>query len=354
MVSLSYGQKPEWVINRGESSKYHSSVYLTGFGMCRVNNDTWLEDAEATSLDHAKKNLSEKIVVKVVSQTTYSEEEYNDEFSDDIQSKTFSSSNIEITGLQSETYYDELDGVHYTIAFVKRANLVKSYSERVDRLQREIDGLYAFALNYEQEGNTAMTLKKSLRSTVLFEEMEKYQEVLIGLGQSTPLRKDAITKLQVEELIERNKNSVANSLEDLATKLAFKLDENNGKNTPLKGVIVIPFSYEDSKTPTPFSKYFKQVLEEKLSSFVDWKISQYEDYKNSGNRDLLKYYLKGSYWVNEDVVTFTVFVKAFGAGPTLVRLEQKVDKAVITSATLEYEIPKEESIVTPDSMATEQ
>ncbi len=336
--SLVHAQIPDWVKNQGKSVKHPQLQFLTGYGISSVKNEAEKEDAKNTSIGSARKNLIEKIRVSIQSTVASKSEETGDTFSSFFSSATQSTSNLEIQGLETETFYDDDEEVMHAFVFVKRDNLVSLYDTKVNSLKKEIEGKVQIAKTLEEQKKSTQALNEYLSCYPLVRQLEEAQSILTCVKISNSLndlQKSAATneitigqiRVAVTKLIQRPLTTV----DDLAWFLVYQLkDQAEQKESGKLQVLVTPLVYQDTKMGSSFSRYFNQVIEQKLPEVTQWDAVQPAQTALAGEQSSAPYIISGSYWEQNNNVKFIVNVRYVKDGRIIASAEATVPSTVIT------------------------
>lgn len=328
-VSVVFAQLPEWVKSPGKSSKHSESQFLTGYGISSVINESEKEKSKEAAIANARKNLIEKIRVNIQSTVASKSEEMGDKFSSFFSSVTQSTSNLEIQGLETETFYNEDDNLIHAFVFVKRNNIVMFYASMVTSLKNEIDGKVRLAKTFEQQKNITKALNEYLSCYPILRQLEESQSILTCVKISNSLNElqnsaetIEITVSQIREAVTKLIQRPLNTIDDLAWFLVYQLkDQADQKESGKLQVLVTPLQYQDTKMGSSFSRYFNQVIEHKLSEVAQWDAVQLAT---------ALVVLSGSYWEQNDNVKFIMNARNAKDGRIIASAEATVPSTVIT------------------------
>jgi hypothetical protein len=324
-------QTPDWVTNQGKSAKYPAAFYLTGYGISAVKNDAQKEEAKDIAVGNARKNIVEKIRVNIQSTVQSKSEETGDKYSSFFSSATQSTSNLEIQGLESETFYDDNNEVMQAFVFVRRDNLVSSYEAKVNALRKEAEEKIGVAKMMEQQNKTTQALNEYLSCYPVMRKLEEAQSVLSCVKISNSLNeleqsaaKNEITVGQIREAVTKLVQRPLKSVDDLAWFLVYQLNEQADKKVSGKQpVVVSPLLYQDTKMGSSFSRYFNQVIEQKLTEISDWNPVR------QGGSSLI---FSGSYWEQKNNVKFIVNVRNVDDGRIIASAEATVSAEMLAAS----------------------
>ena len=335
-------QSPDWMKNQGKSIKFPQSQFLTGYGISAVKNDGEKENAKNTAIGNARKNLVEKIRVNIQSTVTSKTEEAGDAYSSFFASATQSTSNLEIQGLETETYYDADEEVIHAFVFVKRDNLVSLYATKVNALKKETEGKLRLAVSLEHQNKSTQALNEYLSSYPIIRQLEEAQSILTCIKISNSLNEmeqsaanNEITIAHVREAVAKLIHRPLNTIDDLAWFLVYQLKEQaEQKDSGNVQIVVTPLVYQDTKMGSSFSRYFNQLIEQKMSEITRWNVVR---------QGVSQFVFSGSYWEQQNNVRFIVSVRSSIDGRIIASAEATVPANVIAS---------EHKSITPENYKT--
>ena len=338
---------PDWVKNQGKSMKYDELRYLTGFGLAKLDKNG--DKAEATQLasDYAKKNLIEKVRVSVSSRVVSGSEEAEKKYSTYFSTAIQSSASMDLQGLDTQLYCDEEDRLSYALATVSKEKISTTYGKRVADLRSEIQAHVANGRNFADRNQRAKALSEYLACYPLFRQLEEAETILMATetNETTSLRElngpvqaDQANVTQVRQAVDKLVQRPINTAEDLAWYLIFTL--NGQTDLQGKGIMVSPFTYQDTRLGSPFSRYFKQALEMKAIEVAKWGVVQQVSNFQPNSRDVTREYaqasgadcvLTGTYWELPEGVKVQAVLRTVADSKLVASAEQVVPFAVIQS-----------------------
>jgi len=330
-ISLLFSQTPEWVTKQGKSSKHPEFQFLTGYGIESVENDAQKEKAKGNAIADARKNLIEKIRINIQSTVAAKSEETGGAFSSFFSSATQSTSNLEIQGLETETFYDDDEEEMHAFVFVKRDHLVLLYSSKVSALKKEIEDKIQLAKTMEGQKKSTQALNEYLSCYPLVRQLEESQSILTFVKVSNSLNEleqtaktNEVTVGQIREAVSKIVQRPINTVDDLAWFLSYQLkDQAEQKQSGKIQTLVTPLVYQDTKIGSSFSRYFNQVLEQKLPEVAQW-----DAVAQAG----APYVLTGSYWEQKERVKFLINMRSIKDGRIVASAEATVPISIIATS----------------------
>lgn len=345
LFSLAFGDSPDWVKNYGKSARHPDGLSLTGFGMDKLGKDKDRAKSMQRASESAKGNLVQRVRVSIQSTVDSKVEESGPTISSYFSTATKATSSLEIQGLSIDTYYDDDEDISYALAYASRESLARIYGERVTGLRREIRLRLESGRRYEDRGERTKGLDEFLACFPLFRQLEEAQAILMAAGSSESevfdelektVKSDEISIGVVREAAQRLLQRPIGTTDDLAWYLARCLGEQVDDKSI--AVLVTPFSYQDTKMASQFSRYFKQVLEGKVHEVAKWTpVPQMEvQQPKTGNvaQEVAQtsgahYVLRGTYWELPGNVKFIATIQRVSDLKTVGSAEVVLDSTIL-------------------------
>ena len=334
-----HAAKPDWVKNYGRSEERPVHIYLVGFG------SAWGHGAEPRQIaaDGARADISRHIVTKVKSVIRTSESEIKGTLSQQYSGVTQSETALQLLGLETEQYVDSgRNPTTYVLAYVSRAELKRIYTARTLALREEIRRILADAENaskidiavekylstyplYEalREAETILLVAKhySSPSEAAFDELERATKKLSREPNIPPIPSHTEVVNRVEQLVSESVTSVDGIARAVVFQLSKQVKQSEGK------VLLAPFTYQDTRMSSPFSRQLLAALEAQLGQLVKWKtvnqtrrshnnfrprsVQHMRDFAKDVGATLL---LSGTYWENGDQITIRATLRDVETG----------------------------------------
>ena len=286
-TTASHAAKPDWVKNYGRSEEWPIHIYLVGFG------SAWGNGAEPRQIaaDGALADISRHIVTKVKSVIRTSESQIKGTLSQQYSGVTQSETALQLLGLETEVYVDSKNHpTTYVLAYVSRAELKRIYTTRASTLREEIRRILADAESAEDALKIDLAVEKYLStyplydalkeaemillvtkhysspSDVAFDELDRITKKLAGELDIPPIPSHTEVINRVEQLVSESITSV----DGIARSVVFQFSKQIKQ--PLGKVLLAPFTYQDTRMGSPFSRQFLAALEVQLGRIAKWKI----------------------------------------------------------------------------------
>lgn len=345
---VTHASPPDWVTNLGKSNSHPDFVYLTGFGMTKISDDSELAEGLELARAHARGNLIQKLRVNIRTTIKTHMEEADRNISEYFSTATESHSSLEVEGLEVVTHFDRRERVCYGFAYVNREQLINSYREKIRNIQQQIREHFEAGRRYEETGQPTRALEEYLRCRPLMGELVEKQAVISAAHSSMTRAYEELESIndmdfdgaKIQKAIDGIIQRPIESPGDLAWYLAYSL---NQQYSPNHGVMVTPFSFQDTRMGSSFSRYFKQLFESTVMDVAGWDIkTQLTDFHSEGSdvaREYLQssgagYILLGSYWEHGDNVKFITTLRRVDDYQIVASSEANVDTDIIASTNL--------------------
>ena len=346
---FTYAQSPDWVENYGKSNRYPASFYLTGFGLAQMGKDLNLSECKQMATDDAKSVLIQSIRVKIRSEVTSNVKVINARVSEYFSSVTQSTSSIEITGLEIE-HYKSKDAC-YSLAFVNKEKLTSIYSKKASVLRETIGGHLQNAMRYEDAGRKTEALNEYLLCYPLFRMLEEVQSIVV-VSRSASARafsdldkeisSDNVNIRQLNEAVQKLIQRPLKTPDDLAWYLVYSINKQLDKND--ENLLVVPFSYQDTKMGSPFSRYFKELMESKITELTDLNVVQLMTVVNPKTRNIAQEFvaasgaaqvMTGTYWEQPEGIKFLIIVRRVSDSQIIASSEALISYQALETANLD-------------------
>ncbi len=330
-ATTGHAAKPDWVKNYGRSEELPVHSYLVGFG------SAWGSGAEPRQIaaDGARADISRNIVTKVKSVIRTSESEIKGTLSQQYSGITESETALKLLGLETEAYVDSgRNPTTYVLAYVNRAELKRIYAARASTLREEIRRILTDAEGAENASKIDIAVEKYLStyplydalkeaeiillvtkhysspSDVAFDELERVTKKLSRAPDIPPIPSHTEIINRVEQLVSESITSVDGIARAVVFQLSKQVKQSEGK------VLLTPFTYQDTRMSSRFSRQLLAALEAQIGQIVKWQTinqtrrlhSNFRPRSVQHMRDFAKEagatsLLSGTYWENGDQIT---------------------------------------------------
>ncbi|MDP8239952.1 MAG: hypothetical protein P9X24_12750 [Candidatus Hatepunaea meridiana] len=339
-------KEPDWATNWGKSYRYTDLMYLTGFGQVLLSADMDQVTAMQKADEIARGNLSEKLLVRIESSVSSMTEETSTDFSTYFSSVIQSKSSLEVQGLNSEEYYCKKKKTAYVLIYVRRDAVEKHYSDKATRLRNNIRTHISKGLKCEEAGDRTRALEEYFVCQPLLRELEEAQTIRTASQSSIDkaftklggkISSDAMLNTQVEHSINKIVQKPITNIDDLTWYLAYIIKEQTGNKEVI--LLVKPFTFEDTRMNSEFSRYFQILLENQIVEVAKWQVVQPADNitptGTNVEQDFLKasgaaYVLTGTYWEQSDQIKLIANLRGINDNKIIASIQTKADTTVFT------------------------
>ncbi len=333
--------EPDWVTNYGKSIKFPVELYITGFATASAKE----KDAEKLAEDNARANLARNLMVNIKSYIVDKLTEINSRSVQSYQSITESSSNIELLGVSSELF--KKDKLVYAFAYVSRADLISMYKKKKIGITQQIISLIKQAEIDEKEGKTDAAADKYYKTFPLYDNLDQ-ADCILFVAEPKRNFTESVSLVQVsrEEIALRADKLLAqsvNSVNDAARALAYQMSKQVASSD--QTLMIVPFSFQDSKMSSSFARFFQSVLEQQISKFRIGKVvhqsADASPRSISITRDIAvqsgaAFILDGNYWILGQTIRIMGRLKNTQNGQILASAETDLDTVHIIRQGLLY------------------
>ncbi|MGD1891203.1 MAG: hypothetical protein ACFB15_11495 [Cyclobacteriaceae bacterium] len=326
--------QPDWVTGKGNSARFPNAKYLTGLGIATWHKDSSKEAIARQAYAAAQKALIEQVRVRIQSTSESFKQQADQSFSASYQALVTANSQLEVVGLQKETYHDRKEKLFYTWVYALRDDVITSYQRKLALSNEQLQDRFAQAQRYADSNMKAEAEQQLLQCRTLLTQQAPWQAVLHSLQPSVTPTEPSVTLAKIENALHQLISEDANSLDDLAYELVYQLKQS--LEQPLQRVVVSPPLYRASEMASTFSYFFRDRLEQELIQYADWQTMRLDDVQFNNGSPTMRYPLRGTYEVLGDQLHISFFVKDVFAQQVISMATARLDVGVIESAQLAY------------------
>jgi hypothetical protein len=326
-AGVAFAGAPDWVRDEGRGA-YPASRYFTGYGEAMLGPDKDEVQCRQLAQDQAKAALSQSVSVSVTALAGSKSEERNGEASEYASSAVESASKLDIKGLKLDAYVDAKKGRCHALAAAGRADLARDYGEKAEALTGEIASIANDARAAEAEGDRSHALEYYLDARAKLQEYEDARAIAAtASGKAGDAFTPPPTAGEFRSAIARLAARPVKSIDDAAWLLAFYLKNQAG--LPKAEVMVLPFTFRDTRMTSPLSRYLKAALETRVGEGVKWTVVEPKHGAPAA------YTLSGSYWEQGGKVKLIARLRRVSDGATSGAADVEVPAAVMAAAKLD-------------------
>ena len=209
---LLWGQaSPAWMNSKWRSLHFPVSSYYSYFIDGSVNEST-LEELK----EKARSNLTKNISVRIKNETTISDEStlitsknkvnttsrYNNTLG--VKEIIELSNDLEIAGINIESYFDKKKQKQYAFAYVKRQDLINYYTRQINHKLQEIEEIPNTATEWKNSYDKIEIIRKCKTA---FAKIDYYQELLVIVADNNDKilsEKIQLLKQRYNQLLKQN------------------------------------------------------------------------------------------------------------------------------------------------------
>ncbi|HPW66305.1 MAG TPA: DUF4384 domain-containing protein [Salinivirgaceae bacterium] len=284
-------QPPSWADASYRKLKFGEREYIVGYAS-EVNTQKENPAELLKRLEnYAKGQIAEYIQVTVRSEALLSVDESNNRFEQTFSSIKHSASNMVLSGLKTETHYDQKGKTGYSLVYTKRSDLLSYYQNDLNAKLAESERRIALSRS-AQSSNAEQAYSHALEALALIPEIEHAQTIIFALKRSEfeqDIQFDRVSKLKtsIDEAMRNAQKGSANTLDDACFFLAQGLKIKTGA---IKSPVVLSnFTYQDTRVGSELSNRIHRSLESRLVSVAGYSVVP------SGERTA-DHILTGTYW----------------------------------------------------------
>ncbi len=263
-----WAQMPEWVSKDFRNSNYPERSFLTGYVEINDINKKYIDEEMQQVVDAAKSQLTQSVRVQVKSVSTSNVTDFNGQVDDYFNQKTTASSDLQLIGLQTDSYYDKKSKKGYGFAYVNKNRMVEYYRSEIGKQVSEITNIIDLSKGLQTQGDLKKAYKKGLEAFNKFFVIDESQKILMAIGANTSLdtRVDQVSELNASysELMNGLVTDRRMTLDDAGFIMATGLLKSQGDQH--KDIGLHEFTYEQTGFGSDFSSKLNEVLKQSLPS----------------------------------------------------------------------------------------
>jgi len=202
-------EKPVWLDEDFRQMKYPENTYFTGFAYGEIPTGRSLNDIVQTLKTEAQADLSRKIRVKITSRTqseiaaTSANGRYSE--SESFTNRSTTESNVDVAGINIETYHEAKTRTVYAFAYVNRFEMIGYYKSNLTMNLAQSEGLLQTAQSLEIAGEKPKAREQCEAAKSLLVKIRETQEVLTAIDPDSDLQQtrteslhNTLTKMQAQ------------------------------------------------------------------------------------------------------------------------------------------------------------
>lgn len=304
LQTLLLAQAPNWTNAGYRKTQYNDNIYITGYASQintnKANSTELLQQLEV----YAKGQMAEFILVAIKSEATLKVNDDGQNVEQSFASVKHSQTNIQLSNIKVETYYNPKDKVAHVFTYAKRADLINYYSGIIDKNLTESERKTTLANNL-LNNDTEQALKHGLETLTLVSEIEQAQTIIMALkrdGFDANIQMDRLIAIKntVDNVMRKAQSGSANDLDGACNFIARALKlKTNQLNSP---VVISNFTYNDTRAASELSNRISQSLTPRLVNIAGYNVTQMGNNTNA-------FILTGTYWTTSTEIKLIATLK---------------------------------------------
>ena len=290
-------QKPAWADYYKRQQMYPVNKFLVGFVSGTNNNDEDAGKLKSVYEAMAKDKLIQGIQVEIESNNSLNISNTNGKSDEEFLSKSVSFSRANVSGLNTQSFYDRKKNEVYAIAFVNKKELAYYYFNLIESGKETIQQKLTEGRKYAKKGNKEEALRSFYEAMPVLNKMDEARVLLIALNRKmyADINIDEINRLKIDlinEIDSLAKPSDLN-LSESAYFVAYGLFLQLG--TLDETLFIESFSFENTALLSKFSEKWNN---EFTAALV--KVGNYET--TSATTKITQTVVTGNYWKEGDFI----------------------------------------------------
>ncbi len=329
-------KKPKWIEYSKRQMLFPSSQYVIGFSSEKINKEESKEEMFERLKNNAKTQLIETIYVKIKSITTSKIAVENEETVSSIKQSSVSLSNVKISGLSTETYYDKRRSTCYVITYAKRNDISKLYKTTIANKKLKIEQEISNAKSFAKNKDLPNALKSYNNTGSIFRDIEEAQALIIAFEYKSInapelyIKEVNNLKLEVRNGITALQKNKLLTLSDVCYFISHNLKIQTGKIN--QTIRLANFTYQDTKMASQFSKRMTVAFQQEL---VNQGFNITTNASPFDSDDILLI-LNGTYWEDGDYIKIVSVLRELKTGKAIASIEGLLPKKWLESRNIKF------------------
>ncbi len=295
-------QKPAWADYYKRQQMYPDNKFLVGFVSGINNNDEDAGKLKTVYESMAKDKLIQGIQVEIESNNSLNVSNTNGKSGEEFLSKSVSFSKANVSGLNTQSFYDRKKKEVYAIAFVNKKELAYYYHNLIQSGIENIEQKLTEGRKYAKKGNKEEALRSFYEAMPYLNKIDEARVLLIALNRKmyADINADEINKLkldlisEIDSLIKASELNLSESAYFVAYGLFLQMGEVE------ETLFLESFTFENTGLQSTFSEKWNNEFSAALV-----KAGNYEIAKGSGTEDFT---VRGNYWKEGEFVKLNASV----------------------------------------------
>ncbi len=295
-------QKPAWADYYKRQQMYPDNEFLVGFVSGINNNDEDAGKLKTVYESMAKDKLIQGIQVEIESNNSLNVSNTNGKSGEEFLSKSVSFSKANVSGLNTQSFYDRKKKEVYAIAFVNKKELAYYYHNLIQSGIENIEQKLTEGRKYAKKGNKEEALRSFYEAMPYLNKIDEARVLLIALNRKmyANINADEINKLkldlinEIDSLIKPSELNLSESAYFVAYGLFLQMGEME------ETLFLESFTFENTGLQSTFSEKWNNEFSAALV-----KAGNYEIAKGLGTEDFT---VRGNYWKEGEFVKLNASV----------------------------------------------
>jgi len=199
-ASTIFGQTPpEWMDVATRERNFPNSAFITGLSTGSMRAGETKTDAAARLRKEAQAYVAEAIRVQVSSETQSRDtrtktqttgKEASEHINSIFEAAVKTSATIELTGVKTDSYNDDSEGLIYGFAYVNKYELMGYYNASMTMTMQQLESTLNTAKQLETGGEKAKARSQYEEAVPLLVKIEQAQDVLVALDPNASPQRD--------------------------------------------------------------------------------------------------------------------------------------------------------------------
>lgn len=293
---ISYSQNPAWTDPVKRAADYPEKLYLTGFSSETTRKSVNPDELRLKHINYAKTELVGAIRTQISSSATLNLENMNSKSMELFRQASVSSSEAQLFGLKTESWYDAKKKAVYAFAYLRITDLVKGctadVAEKTNQLKRKLETGDSWA----QKGEVEQALKTYYDCFPIIREIENNQAILVAIGKEPMSGQSEDFEMEVNQRLNDLRKEKLSTLDDLCLMMADGIKKQLPEKS-LDGTIRMgSFTYQDTRTGSEFAVRLANAFEQQMIRQGIPVKSPEVVYRGLSEPDTGGYLLTGTYW----------------------------------------------------------
>ncbi len=331
-----YSQSPSWTDPEKRKSQYPDNIYLTGFSSEIVKKSVNTDELRQKHLGFAKAQLVETIRINISSSATLNLENLNSESLEHFKQASVSTSEAQLSGLKSETWFDPKKKAVYAYAYIRITDLLDAckanLADNSSQLKRKIES----GDNFVKTGDVEQALKTFYNCFPLLREIENNEAILVAIGKEPLPEQPVDYEFLINQRISNLRKEKHNTLDEVCFLMADGFKQQLSGNSLDDAIRIGSFTFQDTRIGSDFSSRLASTLEQKIIRQGFALKSSETLYRGLKEPDSAGYLLSGTYWKEGGSIKIIANLTDLKTGRNIAGVEEFLPQQWFTDNSVRY------------------